>query len=253
MTVSDRPRTALVTGGGTGIGLAVVERLLADGYRVALTGRRQAVLDTTAEALDPGGRSTLPLSCDVSDPASVQAAIATTVETWGTLDVMVNNAGVLTPVSVARTADDEFDFMVDTNLRGTFHGLRAAMGVMREQGTGGAIVNVASMLATVPVAGMGVYGATKAGILQLTKVAALEGARHGIRVNAVQPGYVVTSMSQEAQDDEELNAAIVRRIPAGRFAEAGEIGAAVSYLVSDAASYVIGTTLLVDGGYSLRP
>ncbi|GAB3201601.1 3-oxoacyl-[acyl-carrier-protein] reductase [Nocardioides hungaricus] len=248
---ADRMPVAVVTGAGTGIGRACVERLLGDGYRVAMLGRREQVLLDAAVELDPARDRTTTATCDVSDPVSVDEVLGRVAAEQDGLDLLVNNAGLLTPVTIARTTDEDWSSMVQANLGGTFHGLRVATRLMRESGRGGAVVNVASMLGALAVAGFGAYGATKAGIIQLTKVAALESARYGIRVNAVLPGYVATPMSDAAQADEQMMESIVARIPLGRFAGPEEIADAVAYVAG--AQYVTGSTLLIDGGYSLRP
>lgn len=254
MSSSENRGVAIVTGAGTGIGLACATLLAHRGHDVALLGRRKALVDEAAAELEQStGRRAIGVACDVSDSAAVTQAFEEVQSALGAPRVLVNNAGVLKPASVFKTTPEDFSSMVDINVGGTFNCTREAALRMREADNGGRIVNVASMLGQVSVAGFSIYGAAKAAIIQFTKISALEFAKFGVQVNAVLPGYVRTPMSDGAQEDEKLFQMIVDRIPAGRFAEPEEIAESVGYLVSPAGEYITGTSILIDGGYSLRP
>lgn len=227
---------AVVTGGASGIGRACVTALRAEGATVALLDLEPVV--------DPA--AALALTVDVSDADSVASAFERIASEWGRLDCAVNCAGI--EGARARLGDydvDAFDRVIGVNLRGTFLCLRAELKIMVATG-GGAIVNMASAAGLVGVPGMPAYAASKGGVVQLTKAAAVDHAADGVRVNAVCPGSVRTPMMDRLRGDGDKFASPV---PLGRTADPSEITGAVLYLCSDASSYVTGHTLAVDGGY----
>jgi len=237
---------ALVTGGGSGIGRAVCLRLRAEGAAVA-------VLDVDAEAAERvaaelGGAPAL--VADVGDARAVGAAVARAAEELGGLSVLVNNAGVGSVHALDRTTDDQYDRVVDTSMRGTFNGLRAAAPVL-VAGGGGSIVNIASVSGIRPTRGEAPYSAAKAAVIALTRSAALE---YGptVRVNCVSPGLVETPLTAPLLRNAERRADLARRTPLGRPGTADEVASVVAFLCSDLASYVTGVNLVVDGG-SLLP
>lgn len=230
---------ACVTGGARGIGAAVAERLAQEGWQAA-------VIDCSAPAAGP-----FPAwQADLADEAAVEEAFASIARQLGPVTMLVNNAGMVEPL--APTADqDSADFRrtIAVNLKGTVHAARAAARQMIGAG-GGAIVNLASITATLGLPGRNAYCASKAGAAMLTRSMACEWAAHGIRVNAVAPGYILTPAVEAliAAGTRDM-AAITARIPMGRLGDPAEIAAAVAFLASDAASYITGTTLQADGGY----
>jgi NAD(P)-dependent dehydrogenase (short-subunit alcohol dehydrogenase family) len=216
---------ALVTGGTRGIGASIAERLKADGYKVATLGRT-------------GGD----VQADVADPASVQAAFDEVRERFGPVLVLVNNAGVTADGLAIRMPDDDWARVVDTNLSGAFNCTKRGLEDMLKA-RWGRIVNVSSIVAERANSGQANYAASKAGLLGFTRVVAKEMGKRNITANAVTPGFIDTDMTAELPAKE-----LAAAIPAGRVGKPEEVAAAVSFLVSDEASYINGATLAVDGG-----
>lgn len=248
-----KDKVALVTGGGSGIGLATAKAFAKAGASVALADNREAPLRAAVEYIAASGGKSLGISCDVSDEAQVAAMVERTVSTFGWLDAAYNNAGVQSPVSeTADASGEEFDRVIAINLRGVWNCMKYELLRMREQGSG-AIVNCSSLGGLVGIADRGVYHASKHGVLGLTKSAALEYASRGIRINAVCPGIIETPMvAGMLASEEEAMKELMKDVPIGRLGRAEEIAEAVLWLCSPGASYVIGHALAVDGGYTVR-
>jgi NAD(P)-dependent dehydrogenase (short-subunit alcohol dehydrogenase family) len=247
-------RTALVTGAGSGIGRAVALALADEGANVVVAGRTAGPLDATAAQIGERGGKALAVTGDVSRAADAEALVRAAVDRFGSLDVAVNNAGVLRPgrpVADIDEADWHETFAV--NVTGVFLGLRAQIRQMRTQPGGGAIVNVSSNLGVHALrSSAGAYAASKAAVTALTRAAALDHAGEGVRVNAVSPGPSATAMSRRPGESESARADRVRgELPLGRVSSTREIAAAVLYLASDDAASTVGTDLLVDSGASL--
>ncbi|MGX9391753.1 SDR family NAD(P)-dependent oxidoreductase [Nitrobacteraceae bacterium UC4446_H13] len=239
-------KVALITGAARGIGLATAKRFLAEGWAVALLDIEDTQLREAAASLaDPV--NVLTLHCDVSDASAVNATMARINERFGRLDALVNNAGVAVFKPILETADDEWDRVLAVNLTGPFLCIKAAAPFMREHG-GGAIVNVTSIsglrASTLRVA----YGTSKAGLVHLTKQAAVELASLGIRVNAVAPGPVDTAMAK-AVHSPAIRADYHDAIPLNRYGLEEELAEAIFFLCSDRSSYITGQLLAVDGGF----
>ena len=232
---------ALVTGGGSGIGEATCRLFAAEGARVAVLDRSEEAAARVADAV--GG---LALACDVRDAEAVDAAVAGTVQELGGLTDVVNNAGVGTAKPLLDYTDKEWALLVGVNLTGTFHVLRAAGRVLLERG-GGSIVNNSSLTGLRPTRGEGPYSAAKAGVLNLTQTAALELAPT-VRVNAVAPGMIRTPLTQIVVDSDDWRRAAESGTPLGRVGEADEVAGVIAFLCSDAASYITGQTIVIDGG-----
>ena len=249
MTSNDTPSSApvaVITGGARGIGLAVAEWFLEQGHRIALLDIDRATLDATATRLADPGR-VLAVACDVSDPEQVDAAVARVVTAFGRIDALVNNAGVAVFKPIGETSFAEWRQVLSVHLDGAFLCSQACVPHMRRQGKG-AIVHIASIsglrASTLRVA----YGTSKAALIQLTKQQAVELGTVGIRVNAIAPGPVETEMAKL------VHSVAIRSdyhdvIPLERYGTTREIASAVGFLCSDAASYVNGQVLAVDGGF----
>ncbi|SMH46990.1 SDR family oxidoreductase [Azospirillum agricola] len=246
MTMQDRlkGRTAFVTGGGGGIGRAVCERLAAEGAAVVVADIGLEPAEQVASALRDGGAVSHAVRLDVSDRASWEAAVAALPEPLRAVDILVNVAGIVRDRSLVKMSDAEWSAVLDVNLRGTWLGCQTAFKLVGDRGWG-RIVNIAStaMLGTF---GQANYSASKAGVVGLTRTAALEGARRGILVNAVAPGVVETSIVEGVPDA--IRAQWVGKTPIGRLGRPEEIASIVAFLASDDAAYVTGQTIVADGG-----
>ena len=241
-------RSVLVTGASRGLGRVIAESFAREGARVGIgyRTRREEAETTLAQVEAAGGRGTL-LEFDVRDPAAVAAAVERFAHEGG-LDVLVNNAALVSDRLFALMSFEEFERVVGVNLDGTFHCCRAVLGVMMARRRG-AIVNIASVAGLRASAGQANYAASKGGVIAFTATLGAELARHGIRVNAVAPGLLTTGMG--ARLDRGLAQQRRSAIPLARFGEADEVARAVVFLASDEASYVVGQCLVVDGGLSL--
>lgn len=237
-------RTAVVTGGAQGLGYAIAEAFVAEGARVVLG---DVDLDRTrASAAVLGGPDVArAVRCDVTSGADVDALVAAAVEEFGSLDVMVNNAGITRDATLRKMTEDQFDEVIAVHLKGTWNGTRAAAAVMREQGSG-AIVNMSSISGKVGLVGQTNYSAAKAGIVGLTKAAAKELAHLGVRVNAIAPGLIRSAMT-EAMPQRIWDAKLAE-VPMGRAGEPREVAAVALFLACDLSSYMTGTVLEVTGG-----
>ncbi len=241
-------KVAVVTGAANGLGAAMVDMLLAEGALVAAFDIDTAALE--ARYGDMADR-VLPLYCNVADKSSVDSAVAQTVEHFGRIDVLFSNAGIIGRQSLLDTTEEAWRRVLDINLTGTFFVNQAVLRHMVDNGIKGAVVNTSSVASAVVSENTGAYSASKGGVSQFTKFAALEMAKHGIRVNAIGPGTSATRLTEGTRFNAERNEKFLRSIPMGRYGEPEEAAAAALFLGSDEASYITGITLLEDGGFSL--
>jgi len=255
MNITFENKVALVTGAASGLGLATATAFAESGAAVVLADWNEKEVQTAASAIAAKGHKALAVTCDVSDDAQVEAMVKQTVATFGRLDAAYNNAGVQNVL--AETADsprDDYDRIMAINLRGVWSSMKFELQQMRAQGSG-AIVNCSSLGGLIGGSRRGTYHAAKHGVIGLTKSAALEYATRGIRVNDVCPGMIQTPMSDkmiaEGQGPE-LDTMLNTFVPMKRLGRPEEIAAAVLWLCSDAASYITGQSISVDGGFVMR-
>jgi len=237
-------RIAVVTGGAQGLGYAIAEQFIGEGARVILG---DLDLDRTRAAADALGGADVAraVRCDVTSSAEVDALVAAALEEFGSLDIMVNNAGITRDATLRKMTEEQFDQVIAVHLKGTWNGIRSAAAVMREQGRG-AIVNMSSISGKVGLVGQTNYSAAKAGVVGMTKAAAKELAHLGVRVNAIAPGLIRSAMT-EAMPQRIWDAKLAE-VPMGRAGEPSEVATAALFLASDLSSYMTGTGLEVTGG-----
>ena len=240
-----RGAAVVVTGASSGIGRAVAERFVAAGARVMTGSRREAAF-----------AGALWVRTDVADPAQADTLIAAAVEAFGRVDVVVNNAGVQVEKTVADTTDDDFDYVMDVNVRGVFNMCRAAVRQMRTQPDGGVIINVGSISGRTSDHGMAVYNASKAAVHGLTRSIAIDHGAEGVRCNAVLPGWIATPMADTAfalaADPAAARAKAVDHHPVGRLGRPTDVAGLVLWLASDEASFVSGSLFTIDGGLTAQ-
>ena len=241
-------RVAVVTGAAQGIGEACARRLARDGASVALWDVDVAKAQALASEIGAAGVKTFVQRCNVSRKAEVDAALAATLQALGPVNALVNNAGIFKAADFLDITEADWDAVIDVNLKGSFLVAQAVARVMKAHG-GGSIVNMSSVNGTMAIPSIASYNASKGAVDQLTRVMALGLADHGIRVNAVGPGTIATELARAAVlDSEEAKARILSRTPLRRLGEPAEVADAVAFLLSDAASYITGEIVYVDGG-----
>jgi NAD(P)-dependent dehydrogenase (short-subunit alcohol dehydrogenase family) len=247
-----KDKVALVTGGSSGMGRAASILLAREGADVIVADVNLEGAKETIALVEAEGRRGLAIKTDVSKRSEVQAMVDQAVEAFGHIDVLINNAGILESINVLDLTEAAWRKQVGVLLDGVLWVAQAVGGHMIEKGIKGAIVNTASLSVFIAFVGSAAYCAAKAGVAQLTKVMALEWAEHGIRVNAVSPGYVLTPMIFDQFKDPAKKEKWLAEIPIGRFAEPEDVAKVMVWLATDEASYVTGTNVVVDGGRMVR-
>jgi A-factor type gamma-butyrolactone 1'-reductase (1S-forming) len=249
-------KTILITGASSGIGESAAHLFAREGANVVISARRKAELDRVAEDIAAGGGNVLAVQADTTDVGELERAVAAAVERWGRLDGALNNAGRTQGGGrLAEVTDETFDSVLEINFKGVWLAMRAELQAMTAEGAaGGSIVNISSIGGTFGAAGQSVYGATKAAVIAMSRAAAAEYGRDGVRVNAIAPGATMTEMMVTWQ---QRDPGIVERLSSlaalGRPGQPDEIAEAAAWLLSDRASYVTGMTLGVDGGTAPWP
>lgn len=244
--LSDRP--ALITGASGGLGAHFARTLAAHGAPVALAARRSERLQALARDIEAVGGRAVAVAMDVTDASSVARAFATVEAALGPVRVLINNSGIATPGAAIETSEEDWDRVLDTNLKGAFLVAREGARRMVAAGASGSIINIASILGFRVGVGLASYAASKAGLKQLTRALALELARSRIRVNAIAPGYIETDMNREFFASEP-GLAMIRRIPQRRLGQPEDLDGVLLLLASDASDFMTGATLVVDGGH----
>ena len=245
-------KVGLITGAVSGMGLATAQAFAEAGAAVVLADFKEDAVEAAAQKLVAAGHKALAVRCDVSDDAQVAAMVDRTVTEFGRLDAAFNNAGVMAVIAaIADSAREDWDRVIGINLRGVWSCMKHELRQMERQG-GGAIVNNASVGALTGNPGIASYIASKHGVVGLTRTAALEYVKRGIRVNAVNPGLIDTQIARDVVNgDEQAYAEIAKQVPIGRAGRPGEIASVVLWLCSPGASYVVGHALTVDGGMTV--
>ena len=246
--VSLTGQRVLVTGASKGLGAFFAERLAAAGASVAVAARRFEDCERVCETIRSAGGQGVPIALDVLSAQSAQAAVEAAKDALGGIDILVNNAGITQTIALMDQTTEDWDRILDTNLKGAFLVGQATARIMAAQKQGGAIINVASILGHRVAGQVAAYAASKAALVQLTKSMALEWARFNIRVNALSPGYIATGLNRQFFDSE-AGRALVKRVPQRRLGTLHDLEGPLLFLASDASSYMTGTSMVVDGGH----
>lgn len=238
-------RVAVVTGGSRGIGRAIALRLSAEGANVVICGRNPEAAQAVVDEITTTGAEGVAVAADISRESDADGLIQAGIKHFGRLDILVNNAGITKDGLLIRMKEEDWDAVLDVNLKGAFFTTRAALRPML-RAQSGRIVNISSVAGTMGIPGQANYSAAKAGLIGFTKAVAREVASRSITVNAVAPGFIETEMTAVLSDDRKRS--YLSQIPMGRFGDSTEVAALVSFLVSDAASYITGQVITIDGG-----
>jgi len=242
-------QSAIVTGAGRGLGRALALALAEAGADVALAGRTPQTLAKVQGEIEAVGRRAICVPTDVASLDDLDRLVATTVEALGGVDILVNNAGTTHRAPAADFPETEWDRVMDVNVKSVFFLCQKVGKVMIEQGRGGRIINIASLISMIGMPSIPAYAASKAGVLLLTRSLAVEWAQHHIRVNAIGPGYFKTDLTAGLEDHPDRGPKIKMRIPMKRWGQPEDLKGAVVFLASDASRYITGQTIFVDGGW----
>ncbi len=244
-------KVAVVTGAGRGLGRTMALALADVGAAVTLAGRTSAQLEEVAAEIKAAGGEALACPTDVTDEAAVDRMVTSTVETFGRVDILINNSGVLTTTSLLDQSADDWDRIIDTNLRGTFLATKAAGRHFVAQRSG-KVLNVASSFALKGTPQHAAYCASKAAVMAFTRSMAVEWARHNVQVNAIAPGYFRTDINADLRADEDLTGKVLKTIPARRMGDPAELSPWLLLLVGPQSDYTTGSIVVIDGGQSLQ-
>lgn len=240
-----KDKIALVTGGGQGIGKAISMRLAKEGAHIAVSDINLEIAEATAKEIEKLGVKSAAFSCNVADAKQADEAVNKVIDNFGRVDILVNNAGVTRDTLLMRMKEEDWDLVLNVNLKGTFNCTKSMVRPMMKQQSG-VIVNVASVIGLIGNAGQGNYAASKAGVIGFTKSVAKEVASRNIRVNAVAPGFIATAMTDKLPED--VKKKMLENIPLGRFGEPEDVADVILFLASDLSKYVTGTVVNISGG-----
>jgi 2-deoxy-D-gluconate 3-dehydrogenase len=242
-------RSGIVTGGGTGLGKGMTTALVQAGAEVAIVGRRLEVLEKTAKELGQHNGKVIPINADVADLSDSKMIVERALEAFGKIDFLFNNAGTIRRAPCEEHSEEDWDIVLQTNLKAPFFLAQAVARTMIARNIKGKIINTSSLLAFIGGKTIPGYAASKGGISQVTKSMANDWAKYGIRVNAIGPGYFITDVTQPLVQNKERYAEITARIPLGRWGTPEDLGGLAVFLASDASDYVTGQIIFVDGGW----
>lgn len=240
-------KVAIVTGAASGIGLGIAQLFVKEGAKVVFSDVNKSGKDAAAAA----GNNALFIECDVSDVESVRNLVTKTLETFGTIDILINNAGIVYQKPISETSDEDWNAVININLKGPFLLSREILPTFEKQGKG-KIVNMASIAGIIGYENLSSYCASKGGIIAMTRSLALEYAPKNINVNCICPGAIKTGMTKVIEDNELMLKQVLMSIPVGRMGDPIDIANAALYLASDESDYVTGASIVVDGGWSVR-
>jgi len=238
-------KVAIISGASRGIGKTIAEQIARAGAKVVCVSRSLSDVERVAKDISEQGFTAIALTCDITNGEQYQEIVKSVVEKFSTIDILVNNAGVTKDNLIMRMSEDDWDVVIDTNLKGAFNGTKAVTRHMMKQRSG-RIINISSVVGLTGNAGQANYAASKAGLIGLTKATAKELASRGITANCIAPGYIETDMTNQLS--EKIKDTIIEHIPLGRIGQATDIAAMVCFLASDEAGYITGQTFTVDGG-----
>lgn len=244
-------KVAIVTGAGRGLGRAMALALSEAGAQVVVASRTRSELDAFVEEVESHGREALAQPCDITDEASVDALVDAAVERFGTVDILINNSGVVSTVPLVEQSAEDWDRVIATNLRGVFLATRAAGRRMVEQGSG-KVINISSNFSVMGVANHAAYSASKAAVSAFTRAMSIEWARYGIQVNALAPGYFATELNRELREDTTTLSKVISAVPARRMGDPEEIKPWILLLAGPSSDFMTGETIIIDGGQSVR-
>jgi 3-oxoacyl-[acyl-carrier protein] reductase len=238
-------KVAIITGASRGIGKVIAEETAKAGAKTVCVSRSLSDVEKVAKYINEQGFTAIAMACDITNGEQYQELVKSVNEKFGSIDILVNNAGVTKDGLIMRMSEDDWDVVIDTNLKGAFNGTKAVTRHMMKQRSG-RIINISSVVGLIGNAGQANYAASKAGLIGLTKATAKELASREITVNCIAPGYIETDMTNRLP--EKIKNALIEQIPLGRIGQATDIAASVCFLASEEAGYITGQTFTVDGG-----
>jgi NAD(P)-dependent dehydrogenase (short-subunit alcohol dehydrogenase family) len=247
-----KDKVSIITGATKGIGLACAEEFAVEGSKVVLSGRTDSLGEAAAEKIRQSGGDAIFVRCDMGKPEDIKNLVKATVDHYGRIDVVVNNAGVNHSAKFFEISEEDWDWVMGVDLKGTFLLSQEAARVMVDQGIEGVIINMSSIMAVMALADQVPYCAAKGGVNQLTKAMALALSDYGIRVNAIGPGPVLTELMQRVVHNKEKEAELLSRLPIGRIAECREIATVTVFLACDDSSFFTGQCIYPDGGRMIQ-